>query len=206
MNIGAPDETVSQRLMTLPDRTCLVLDDDAIFRDRLARALTKVGFVVSAAGTVQDGMMIARHNPPAFAVIDLRLDDGAGTEVVECLHEQRPDSHVIILTGYGELPNVVAAIKLGAQNVLSKPADLEDIVNSLLADPESNPAAPENPTEPNEVRWEHIQSVFRKNDGNVSQTARALSMHRRTLQRILNKHGDGESRHAVEPSESIDQA
>ncbi|MEO1309318.1 MAG: response regulator, partial [Pseudomonadota bacterium] len=125
---------------------------------------------------------------PAFAVVDLRLDDGFGLEVIEALKQHRPDAHTVVLTGYGALPNAVAAIKSGAQNVLSKPADIEDIVNSLLADPEAQPEPPESPTEPNQVRWEYIKSVFDKNDRNVSQTARLLNMHRRTLQRILQSH------------------
>lgn len=171
----------------LQDRTCLVMDDDGIFRDRLASALTREGFIVSAVGTVRDGLTIARQNPPAFAIVDLRLDDGSGLEVVECLHETRPDAHSVVLTGYGALPNAVAAIKSGAQNVLSKPADIEDIVNSLLAPPETAPLPPETPSGPNDVRWAYIQSVYEKNGGNVSQTARLLNMHRRTLQRILQK-------------------
>ncbi|MEM7327525.1 MAG: response regulator [Pseudomonadota bacterium] len=176
------------QITSLADRTCLVLDDDTIFRERLAKALTQVGFVVSAAGTVHDGVTIASHNPPAFAVVDLRLDDGFGLEVIEALKQNRPDAHTVVLTGYGALPNAVAAIKSGAQNVLAKPADIEDIVNSLLADPQGQPEPPESPTEPNQVRWEYIKSVFDKNDGNVSQTARVLNMHRRTLQRILQSH------------------
>lgn len=171
----------------LEDRSCLVMDDDGVFRERLASALTREGFVVSAVGSVRDGMTIARHNPPAFAVIDLRLDDGSGLEVVECLSDTRPDAHSVVLTGYGALPNVVAAIKSGAQNVLSKPADIEDIVNSLLVAPERTPSPPETPTDPNDVRWAYIQSVYEKNNKNVSQTARLLNMHRRTLQRILQK-------------------
>ena len=171
----------------LADRTCLVMDDDGVFRDRLASALTREGFIVSAVGSVRDGITIARHNPPAFAIVDLRLDDGSGLEVVESLRETRPDAHIVVLTGYGALPNVVASVKSGAQNVLSKPADIEDIVNSLLAAPEADPSPPQAPTDPNDVRWAYIQSVFEKNGGNVSQTARVLKMHRRTLQRILQK-------------------
>lgn len=176
------------RIASLADRTCLVMDDDTVFRERLAKALTQVGFVVSAAGTVRDGLTIASHNPPAFAVVDLRLDDGFGLDVIEALKQNRPEAHTVVLTGYGALPNAVAAIKSGAQNVLAKPADIEDIVNSLLADPEAQPEPPESPTEPNQIRWEYIKSVFDKNDGNVSQTARLLNMHRRTLQRILHSH------------------
>lgn len=171
----------------LVDRTCLVMDDDSVFRERLASALTREGFIVSAVGSVRDGTTIARHNPPAFAIVDLRLDDGSGLQVVEVLRETRPEAHIVVLTGYGALPSVVASMKSGAQNVLAKPADIEDIVNSLLAAPEADPSPPEAPTDPNDVRWAYIQSVYEKNGGNVSQTARLLNMHRRTLQRILQK-------------------
>ena len=197
MNNEILDPVYRARIGSLADRTCLVLDDDAVFRERLARALTHTGFIVSAAGTVQDGLTIASHNPPAFAIVDLRLDDGFGLEVIEALKQSRPDTHTVVLTGYGALPSAVAAIKMGAQNVLAKPADIEDIVNSLLADPEQKPMPPEAPTEPNQVRWEYIKSVFDKNGGNVSQTARLLNMHRRTLQRILQSHQklDASDRH-----------
>lgn len=188
-------DAIEQKRSTLDfieDRTCLVLDDDTVFRERLAKALTQIGFVVSTAGSVRDGMTIATHNPPAFAVVDLRLDDGFGLDVIECLGEHRPETHTVVLTGYGALPNAVAAIKSGAQNVLAKPADIEDVVNSLLADPEQQPDAPEFPTEPDKMRWDYIQSVYRKTGGNVSQTARLLNMHRRTLQRILQAHQSGD--------------
>ena len=182
------EQAYTANLDQFEDRTCLVLDDDVVFRERLANALIKAGFIVSTAGSVRDGLTIATHNPPAFAVIDLRLDDGFGLAVVERLNQHRPEAHTVVLTGYGALPNAVAAIKSGAQNVLSKPADIEDVVNSLLAGPEQQPAPPECPTDPNKVRWEYIQSVFNKNGCNVSQTARLLNMHRRTLQRILHSH------------------
>lgn len=199
MNNEILDPVYRARIGSLADRTCLVLDDDAVFRERLARALTQVGFVVSAAGTVQDGLTIATHNPPAYAIVDLRLDDGFGLDVIEALKQSRPEAHTVVLTGYGALPNAVAAIKLGAQNVLAKPADIEDIVNSLLADPEQTPMPPEAPTEPNQVRWEYIKSVFDKNGGNVSQTARLLKMHRRTLQRILQSHQNADFSNTHDP-------
>lgn len=188
MYIEELERECTANLDQLEDRTCLVLDDDVVFRERLASALTKAGFIVSTAGSVRDALTIATHNPPAFAVVDLRLDDGFGLDVIECLTLHRPEAHAVVLTGYGALPNAVAAVKSGAQNVLAKPADIEDVVNSLLADPEQQPEPPECPTEPNQVRWEYIQSVFNKNDCNVSRTARLLNMHRRTLQRILHSH------------------
>ena len=177
----------SARVRGLEDRSCLVVDDDSVFRERLANALVRQGFIVSTARSVRDALTIAEFNPPAFAVVDLRLDDGVGTKVVETLLAHRPDAHALILTGYGELPSVVAAMKAGAQNVLSKPADIEDIVNSLIADPDETPEPPEAPSDPNDIRWKYIKSVFEKNDRNVSQTARVLNMHRRTLQRIMQK-------------------
>ncbi|MEL6727404.1 MAG: response regulator [Pseudomonadota bacterium] len=180
-------EPSSARVRGLEDRSCLVVDDDSVFRERLANALVRQGFIVSTARSVRDALTIAEFNPPAFAVVDLRLDDGVGTKVVETLLAHRPDAHALILTGYGELPSVVAAMKAGAQNVLSKPADIEDIVNSLIADPDETPEPPEAPSDPNDIRWKYIKSVFEKNDRNVSQTARVLNMHRRTLQRIMQK-------------------
>lgn len=180
-------EPSGARVRGLEDRSCLVVDDDSIFRERLANALVHQGFIVSTARSVTDALTIAEFNPPAFAVVDLRLDDGVGTKVVETLLAHRPDAHALILTGYGELPSVVASMKAGAQNVLSKPADIEDIVNSLIADPDETPEPPEAPSDPNDIRWKYIKSVFEKNDRNVSQTARVLNMHRRTLQRIMQK-------------------
>ena len=180
-------EPSSARVRGFEDRSCLVVDDDSVFRERLANALVRQGFIVSTARSVRDALTIAEFNPPAFAVVDLRLDDGVGTKVVETLLAHRPDAHALILTGYGELPSVVAAMKAGAQNVLSKPADIEDIVNSLIADPDETPEPPEAPSDPNDIRWKYIKSVFEKNDRNVSQTARVLNMHRRTLQRIMQK-------------------
>ena len=171
----------------LPDRSCLVVDDDAPFRQRLAGALTRRGFIVSAEGTVRDGVEIAKANPPAFAVVDLRLDDGSGLDVLEALHAHRQDARSILLTGYGALPVAVSALKCGAQDVLTKPADIDDIINALITDPSEMPDAPVSPISPDRARWEHIQSVFEKYNRNVSETARQLGMHRRTLQRILQK-------------------
>ncbi len=169
------------------DRTCLVLDDDGPFCQRLARALTMKGFLVSAVSNVSEAKDIARMNPPAFAVLDLRLEDGSGLDVVEVLHKHRADARAVILTGYGAIATAVAAVKAGAIDYLSKPADVEDIIKSLIARPEDKPAPPENPMSADRVRWEHIQRVYELCDHNVSETARRLNMHRRTLQRILAK-------------------
>ncbi len=169
------------------DHSLLVLDDDVAFRTRLGRALTARGFVVSAVGTVAEAMDIARLNPPAFAVLDMRLEDGNGIDVVNELHRRRPDSRVIMLTGYGNIATAVAAVKAGAIDYLAKPADADDIVKALLALPGAAPEPPANPMSADRVRWEHIQRVFELCNHNVSETARRLNMHRRTLQRILAK-------------------
>ena len=181
------DTQLAAQVSVLEDRSCLIMDDDAVFRERLAQSLTRYGFIVSAVGTVRDGLTVAEHNPPAFAVLDLRLDDGFGLDVAQTLRETSPSTHMVVLTGYGALPNVVASVKIGVQNVLSKPADIEDIINSLLAAPGSKPSPPETPMDPDDARWEYIQSVYNKNGRNVSQTARLLNMHRRTLQRIIQR-------------------
>ncbi|MEO0982374.1 MAG: ActR/PrrA/RegA family redox response regulator transcription factor [Pseudomonadota bacterium] len=177
----------ASELDVFEDRTCLVVDDDAPFRQRLAGALARVGFAVSVEGSVEDGVHVAVHNPPAFAVVDLRLTDGSGLDVIEALHRRRADARSVVLTGYGAIPATVAAIKSGAQNVLTKPADIEDIVKALVADPDEMPEPPEHPATPDRVRWEHILSVYEQCEHNVSETARRLNMHRRTLQRMLQK-------------------
>jgi two-component system response regulator RegA len=120
-------------------------------------------------------------------VVDLRLEDGNGLDVVEAIRAKRPDSRVVVLTGYGAIATAVAAVKIGATDYLSKPADAADITNALLAIGNELPPPPENPMSADRVRWEHIQRVFELCDRNVSETARRLSMHRRTLQRILAK-------------------
>ncbi len=169
------------------DRSLLVVDDDAPFRNRLGRAMTQRGFVVSAAESVSEAIKIARDNPPAFAVVDLRLEDGDGLDVVKVLHEQRPDCRAVMLTGYGNIATAVAAVKSGAVDYLAKPADADDVIKALLAHPDAKPEPPENPMSADRVRWEHIQRVFELCNHNVSETARRLNMHRRTLQRILAK-------------------
>jgi two-component system, response regulator RegA len=169
------------------DRSLLLVDDDEAFVKRLAKAMEKRGFVPETAGSVSEGRAIAVTRPPAFAVVDLRLEDGNGLDVVEALRERRPDCRIVVLTGYGAIATAVAAVKVGATDYLSKPADANDITNALLTKGEAMPAPPENPMSADRVRWEHIQRVYEMCDRNVSETARRLSMHRRTLQRILAK-------------------
>ncbi|MBL1430296.1 MAG: ActR/PrrA/RegA family redox response regulator transcription factor [Robiginitomaculum sp.] len=169
------------------DHSLLILDDDAPFRTRLGRALTNRGFAVSAVGTIAEANDIARLNPPAFAVLDMRLEDGNGLQVVDTLHENRKDCKIVMLTGYGNIATAVSAVKAGAIDYLAKPADADDVVNALMASGEDHAAPPENPMSADRVRWEHIQRVFELCEHNVSETARRLNMHRRTLQRILSK-------------------
>ncbi len=170
-----------------PDPSLLLVDDDEPFLKRLGKAMEKRGFTVEMASTVADGREIAHLRPPAYAVVDLRLGDGNGLDVVEVLRERRPDCRVVVLTGYGAIATAVAAVKIGATDYLSKPADAGDIMNALLAGDEELPPPPENPMSADRVRWEHIQRVYELCDRNVSETARRLNMHRRTLQRILAK-------------------
>ena len=169
------------------DKTLLLLDDDEPFLRRLAKAMEKRGFEVETAGSVAAGIAIATARPPAFAVCDLRLEDGNGLDVVEVLRDKRPDSRIVVLTGYGAIATAVTAVKIGATDYLSKPADAKDITNALLASGTDLPPPPENPMSADRVRWEHIQRVYELCDRNVSETARRLNMHRRTLQRILAK-------------------
>lgn len=170
------------------DKTLLIVDDDAPFRTRLERAMASRGFDITAAvGSVSEAMQHARNNPPAFAVVDLRLEDGDGLDVVKTLHNTREDCRVVMLTGYGNIATAVAAVKSGAVDYLAKPADADDVAKALLAQPDAKPEPPENPMSADRVRWEHIQRVFELCNHNVSETARRLNMHRRTLQRILAK-------------------
>lgn len=177
-----------QELDLGPDPSLLLVDDDEVFLKRLARAMERRGFEVETAPTVAAGKAIAKARPPAYAVIDLRLDDGNGLDVVEALREAREDARIVVLTGYGAIATAVAAVKIGATDYLSKPADANDILRALLAQSaEDLPDLPENPMSADRVKWEHIQRVYEQCDRNVSETARRLSMHRRTLQRILAK-------------------
>ncbi len=169
------------------DKSLLLVDDDEAFLRRLAKAMEKRGFAVETAESVVAGKAIANVRPPAYAVVDLRLEDGNGLDVVELLRAKRPESRIVVLTGYGAIATAVAAVKIGATDYLAKPADANDVTNALLAGDAALPPPPENPMSADRVRWEHIQRVYELCDRNVSETARRLSMHRRTLQRILAK-------------------
>ena len=169
------------------DRTLLIVEDDTPFLNRLARAMEGRGFEVSRAESVADALAMVKEAAPAYAVVDMRLGDGNGLDVVEAIRAKRPDARSIVLTGYGNIATAVTAVKLGAFDYLAKPADTADIYNALTGNTDGKVALPENPMSADRVRWEHIQRVFEACDRNVSETARQLNMHRRTLQRILAK-------------------
>ena len=178
---------LTEAVAQLPDKSLLVMDDDSALRIRLGRALESRGFEPVLAASVAEAVAAIKAKPPAFAVLDMRLDDGNGLQVVETIRNARPDARVIMLTGYGAIATAVAAVKAGAVDYLSKPADADDVLRALLAKHDENPAPPENPMSADRVRWEHIQRVYELCGHNVSETARRLNMHRRTLQRILAK-------------------
>ena len=176
-----------KKISEFKDNSLLIVDDDNPFRERLSRAMEKKGFQVSQAESVKIGIESVKSKKPAFAVVDLRLNDGNGLEVVKEIQSKNPDSRIIMLTGYGNIPTAVEAVKAGAIDYMPKPADAEDVENALLATPESKAVPPENPMSADRVKWEHIHRVFELCNRNVSETARRLKMHRRTLQRILSK-------------------
>ena len=181
------NEAKLQNLSDFENKSLLIADDDNPFREGLARAMEKKGFEVFQAESVKKGIESVKSKKPGFAVVDLRLGDGNGLEVVKEIQSSNNDSRIIMLTGYGNIPTAVAAIKEGAIDYLAKPADAEDVEKALLADPAKKAAPPENPMSADRVKWEHIHRVFELCNRNVSETARRLKMHRRTLQRILSK-------------------
>nr|WP_298682300.1 ActR/PrrA/RegA family redox response regulator transcription factor [uncultured Dongia sp.] len=184
-----PDKSVAgTAAVSTAEKTLLIIDDDAPYRQRLAMALEKRGFQVAQAESVEAGIASAKAHPPRYAVVDLRLADGSGLDVVPEIKKSRPDCRVVILTGYGNIATAVAAIKSGAIDYLPKPADADQVEAALLEHRDALPPPPEQPMTADRVRWEHIQRVYEQCDRNVSETARRLRMHRRTLQRILAKY------------------
>jgi two-component system, response regulator RegA len=173
--------------LDVPDKSLLIVDDDKPFQTRLGRAMQSRGFEVRTADSVADGLMAIAERPPAFAIIDMRLGDGNGLDVIGELKKRRPDARGIVLTGYGNIVTAVTAVKLGAFDYLAKPADGDEIFAALMATGASKPPPPEHPMSADRVRWEHIQRIYELCERNVSETARRLNMHRRTLQRILAK-------------------
>jgi two-component system response regulator RegA len=170
-----------------PDKSLLIVDDDGPFLRRLARAMETRGFIVDTAETVSEGIARSKAAPPKYAVVDLRLADGNGLEVIEAIRQNRDDTQIVVLTGYGNIATAVTAVKLGALDYLAKPADADDVFNALTQRKGEKTEVPENPMSADRVRWEHIQRVYEMCERNVSDTARRINMHRRTLQRILAK-------------------
>jgi two-component system response regulator RegA len=174
--------------IAVTDKTLLILDDDAPLRGRLRRAMEVRGFEVMDAGTVQEGVEMVRKTSPAYAILDMKLEDGTGLTLVQELRKKRADCRIVMLTGFGNIATAVAAVKAGALDYLPKPADPDQITAALTQSGDEMPPPPQDPMSADRVRWEHIQRVYEQCGRNVSETARRLRMHRRTLQRILSKH------------------
>jgi two-component system response regulator RegA len=185
MTLIANDAPIPQTPATAG--SMLIVEDDKPFLQRLARGMESRGFSVTTAQSVAEGLARIDHDPPDFAVIDMRLGDGNGLEVMAALKRRSPDARAIILTGYGNIATAVNAVKVGAVDYLSKPADVDDVLAALMARKGGRAEPPANPMSADRVRWEHIQRIYELCGRNVSETARRLSMHRRTLQRILAK-------------------
>jgi two-component system response regulator RegA len=176
-------------LNTPETRKMLIVEDNEVFRDRLALAMQKRGFETQSCASVAEGLAAIAQNVPGYGVFDLRLLDGSGLEIVVALTARNPDARVIILTGYGDIPTAVAAARVGAADYLSKPATADEIVDVLMSPVDQNPPAPVDPMSPDEARLEHIEHVFHEAGDNVTRAARLLNLHRRTLQRVLRRHG-----------------
>jgi two-component system response regulator RegA len=176
-------------ISSLPtERSLLIVEDDKSFLQRLARAMEGRGFTVTTAESVGDGLLQVEKAAPAFAIVDMRLGcRGSGLDVISAVKKRRPEARAIILTGHGNIASAVNAMKLGAVDYLAKPVDADDVAAALLARDNKKVQPPENPMTAARVRWEHIQRIYELCDRNISETARRLKMHRRTLQRILNK-------------------
>ena len=187
MTKSSEDTVLQLKISDFEDKSLLIVDDDDPLRGRLSRAMEKKGFLVKEAKSVAEGLKVVSSNPPHFAVVDLRLEDGNGLDVIKELSKNKKESRIVMLTGYGNLPTAVAAVKAGAIDYIAKPVDADDIEAALLALPKSKAKPPENPMSADRVKWEHIHRVFELCNRNVSETVRRLKMHRRTLQRILSK-------------------
>ena len=174
------------------NKDLLIVDDDVPFRDRLKKSMEKKGFVVEAFPDSKSTLDRMQYKKFDFAIVDMRLNDGSGLELIKLIKNLNPQTRSLLLTGYGNIATAVAAIKSGAIDYLPKPAEIDQIYDALISSKEILPPPPENPMTADRVRWEHIQRVFIQCNRNVSETARRLRMHRRTLQRILNKHAPKE--------------
>ncbi len=181
------NEPTQHRFSGTEPPVLMLVDDDAPLRRSLQRAMERRGFQVYAGESLKEGLNIAHSIKPAYAVIDLRLEDGSGIDLVARIRELHPATRIVVLTGYGNIATAVAAIKAGAVDYIAKPADADDVIAALLSTGSGLPPPPANPMSADRVRWEHIQRVFEQCNRNVSETARRLNMHRRTLQRILSK-------------------
>jgi len=170
----------------------IIIDDDTPFRERLSRSMEKKGFEVESYGKAKEAKIRLIDKEFDYAIVDMRLEDGSGLEIIKSIKSSSPNTKSLLLTGYGNIATAVAAIKSGAIDYLPKPAEVEQIYDALTSSKETLPPPPENPMTADRVRWEHIQRVFIQCNRNVSETARRLRMHRRTLQRILNKHAPKE--------------
>jgi two-component system response regulator RegA len=175
-------------LTDVVDRSLLIVDDDRPLLERLARAMKTRGFGVTSCETISDGLAQIDESAPAFAVIDLRLGNDSGLDLLSVLTHKRPDVRAIVLTGYGNIASAVAAVKMGAVDYLTKPADADDVVSALLSTTTVNPEPSQNPMSADRVRWEHINRIYELCGRNTSETARRLNMYRRSLQRMLAKH------------------
>lgn len=167
--------------------TLLIVENDEPLRRCLAHAMEARGFRVTTAKSVAEGLAEVELSAPRFAVVDLRLDDGCGLDVIEALKRQRPDALAVVQTGYGNIATAVSAVKIGAIDYLTKPADADDIVAVLLTPEGCRSEPPKHPMTADRVHWEHIQNIYQVCGRNVSEAARRLAMHRRTLQRVLAK-------------------
>jgi len=174
------------------NKSLLVVDDDLPFRERLSRSMEKKGFEVDSADSFASAVEIIEKQNYDYAIVDMRLTDGSGLELIKKMQIKSPGTKSLLLTGYGNIATAVAAIKSGAIDYLPKPAEVDQIYDALTNSKEILPPPPENPMTADRIRWEHIQRVFVQCNRNVSETARRLRMHRRTLQRILNKHAPRE--------------
>jgi len=174
------------------NKELIIIDDDFPFRQRLSRSLEKKGFNVESFSNFSETIERIKNKNFDYAIVDMRLDDGSGLELIKLIKEINPNTKSLLLTGYGNIATAVAAIKSGAIDYLPKPAEIDQIYDALTSSKEILPPPPKNPMTADRIRWEHIQRVFIQCSRNVSETARRLRMHRRTLQRILNKHAPRE--------------
>ena len=180
---------MNQRIQSEPDNNLILLvDDDVTFHQVLARSLRRKGFEPVVADGVDKALSLLERYPPAYAVVDLKMEGQSGLALIPSLLEQAPDCKTIVLTGFASIATAVEAMRLGAVDYLCKPADTGQILAALQGkapNPELPPA--EQPMSVDRVEWEHIQKVLHEHEGNISATARSLGMHRRTLQRKLAK-------------------